>query len=154
MSDRPTVYEFVGGAPALDRFVDALHARCVADPLLEHPFTHAGLDPDHNAHLAAYLAEVFGGPTTYSQSHGGHSFMLDLHAGTGADDGYGDAFVACFLAATDDANLPTDESFRRVWRDFIVAATDEVLAYAPEGATPPADLAMPRWGWDGPIAHA
>lgn len=146
---RPTIYEFLGGAPALEAFVAALHERCVADPVLEHPFSH-GLDPDHLPHLAAYLAEVFGGPTTYSATFGGHSAMLDIHAGTGADDAFSAAFVACFMAAADDADLPDDPDFRRLWREFIESSTNEVAAYSPPGSRVPASLLMPHWGWHGP----
>ena len=151
MTGRPSIYEHVGGTDGLTRFVAALHERCVADPHLEHPFTHAGLDPDHQPHLVAYLAEVFGGPTEYSTRLGGHSHMLDLHAGNGSDAAYTDAFVSCFMAATDDAALPDDAAFRDVWRRFVTAATDEVERVSPPGTTVAPALAMPRWDWDGPI---
>jgi len=35
--------------------------------------------------LASYRAEVFGGPLRYSQTCDGHSAMLTIHAGMGAE---------------------------------------------------------------------
>ena len=37
---RPTLYEFAGGQRAFEVFAAALHARCLADPELNHPFSH------------------------------------------------------------------------------------------------------------------
>lgn len=150
MSDRPSIYEFIGGTPALERFVEALHHRCIEDPVINHAFS-GPTDPDHLAHLVAYLAEVFGGPPAYSARLGGHSRMLDLHARNGADDEFPRRFAACFLQATDDAALPSDPAFRAVWRDYITWAVADVERVAPFETVVPDGLPMPRWSWDGPV---
>jgi len=81
---RPTLYEFAGGADAFPPFAAALHARCLADPELNHPFSHPGQNPQHVERLAAYLAEAMGGPPSYSGECGGdQSALLLLHAGNG-----------------------------------------------------------------------
>ncbi len=82
VEERP-IYDFAGGRDAFVALAAALHERCLADPVLNHPFSHA-TDPEHLDHLADYIGEVFGGPATYS-THGGHSHMLAMHASTGAD---------------------------------------------------------------------
>src|SRR3954465_14758590 len=105
--DSVSIYEAAGGAPAFVALAAAHHARCLADPVLEHPFSH-GVDPEHVERLAAYWAEVFGGPTRYSETLGGHSGMLRIHAGNGMDADLGERFVACFVAAADDAGLPDE----------------------------------------------
>jgi hemoglobin len=152
-SNRPTIYEFAGSADAFDRLVAALHERCMADDLLNHPFSH-GLNPNHLENLSAYLAEVFGGPTTYSTSLGGHTGMITLHANTGAFQEMSTRFVSCFMLAVDDAHLPNDPDLRRILREYIEAATAEVQYYAPvDGPVPGADpVPMPHWSWDGPTA--
>lgn len=71
------MYEVAGGDVAFVTFATALHDRCLGDPVLFHPFSQTS-DPDHVEHLASYLAEVFGGPTTYSAIYGGHSAMLEV----------------------------------------------------------------------------
>ena len=81
---RPTLYEFAGGAEAFGPFAAALSARCLADPELNHPFSHPGQNPQHVERLAAYLAEAMGGPPRYSRKYGGdQSALVLLHAGTG-----------------------------------------------------------------------
>ena len=58
---RPSIYEAAGGMPAFEALAAAHHARCVVDPVLEHPFSHT-TNPDHVHNLAAYWAEVLGEP--------------------------------------------------------------------------------------------
>src|SRR5438128_4272621 len=58
---RPSIYEFAGGDDAFLALAAATTERCLADPELNHPFGQ-DLSPRHNENLAAYLAEVFGGP--------------------------------------------------------------------------------------------
>lgn len=139
-----TPYERAGGAPAVLRLAAAHHARCLADPLLEHPFSHGG-HPDHVQRLADYVGEALGGPARYSEGCGGQTAMLRLHAGTGAGADYGAAFVAAFLAAVDDAGLPDDPDLRAALRAFITSATADVVAVSPAGSTVPDALPVPRW---------
>jgi hemoglobin len=61
-NERPTLHEFAGGMPAFLALAAAHHARCLADPELNHPFSHPGQNPRHVERLAAYWAEVMGGP--------------------------------------------------------------------------------------------
>lgn len=143
------MYEFAGGAPALLALATAFHARCLADPVLEHPFSHPG-NPEHVERLADYWGEVLGGPPRYSESHGGHSAMLEIHARQGADDDLGRRFVAAFVLAADDAGLPDDPDLRNGLRAYMERAVAEVLSYSPEGSVVEQDLATPRWGWSGP----
>src|ERR1700720_4512357 len=76
---RPSIYDFAGGDDAFLALAAAHHERCLQDAELNHPFSH-GVNPAHIENLAFYWAEVFGGPARYSELHGGHSAMLDIHA--------------------------------------------------------------------------
>ena len=147
---RPSIFEFAGGDAAFLALAAAHHERCLQDPELNHPFSH-GVNPEHIARLAAYWAEVFGGPARYSESHGGHSTMLGIHAGQGAGDDYGPRFVACFMQAADDAGLPDEPDFRAALRSYMEWATHDVISYAPSGSEVPAGLATPHWSWNGPV---
>jgi hemoglobin len=146
--DRPTLYEYAGGDAAMTALVDALHERCLTDPELNHAFIQAS-NPEHLRNLSDYFAEVFGGPRVYSESHGGHSRMLGIHASTGADDEFTARFVTCFDQAVDDAGLPEDEEFRRVLHEYMVWAANEVNDYGPIGSVVPEDLPFPYWSWTG-----
>jgi len=148
---RPTLYEAAGGAAAMLALAADFHARCLADPVLEHPFSHTG-NPEHVQRLADYWGEVLGGPPLFSQGHGGHDAMIGLHAGQGAEGDLGDRFVACFVAALNGARLPDDPEFRAALTAYIRWATDEVMAYSPKEAQVPTGLPMPHWDWDGPRA--
>src|SRR3954469_18110078 len=94
---RPSIYDALGGARALRALAADFHARCVADPVLEHPFSHTS-NPEHVQRLADYWGEVFGGPALYSGAYGGHSGMLGVHANQGAEDDLGTRFVEVFDA--------------------------------------------------------
>jgi hemoglobin len=146
--DRVSIYEAIGGASAFLALATAHHARCVADPVLEHPFSH-GVRPDHVERLAAYWAEVFGGPERFSAEFGGHSAMLVIHAGQGMEPDLGQRFVACFVAAADDAGLPPDPDLRGALRAYMEWATQGLYAYNEGGSVVPAAMPMPRWTWDG-----
>ena len=145
---RPSMFEFAGGEQAFLALAAAHHERCLQDPELSHPFSDAG-DPNHLEHLAAYWAEVFGGPPRYSESLGGHSGMLEIHARHGSGDDFGPRFVACFVQAADDAGLPDDPDFRAQLRAYMEWATEDVIVYAPAEAQVAPNLPTPRWGWNG-----
>lgn len=145
---RPTIYEFAGGEEAFLALAAATTERCIADPELNHAFSQ-GLSPRHNENLAAYWAEVFGGPPAYSRTLGGHSGMLTVHAGHGSPDEWGDRFEACFIQAIDDAQLPDDADFRVALRDYMHWATREVNSYSALGTRVAPGQPMPHWSWDG-----
>lgn len=145
---RPSIFEFAGGGPAFLALARAHHERCLQDPVLNHPFSHPG-HPQHLERLASYWAEVFGGPAVYSQSCGGHSAMLGIHAGQGAEEDLGERFVACFVQAADDAGLPDDVEFRATLRSYMEWAVRDVLSYSPNGSRVLSGLPVPCWSWDG-----
>lgn len=147
---RPSLYEFAGGEAAFRALATAHHARCLADPELNHPFSHPDQHPQHVERLAAYWAEAMGGPPTFSQTCGDHSAVLKMHSGNGNLDDLGRRFLACFVAAADDAGLPTDPEFRAALRAYMEWAVKEMLAYPERDAVIPHDLPMPHWDWDGP----
>ena len=93
---RPTLFEFAGGEPAFLALATAHHARCPADPELNHPFSHPGQHPKHVERLAAYWAEVMGGPPTFSESYGDQPRVLRMHAGNGDMGDLGERFLTCF----------------------------------------------------------
>jgi hemoglobin len=146
---RPTLFDYAGGAPAFLALAAAHHERCLADPQLNHPFSHPDQNPDHVRRLAAYWGEVLGGPRTYSTTCGNQTQLMHMHAGNGDMGDLGRRFVDCFVAAMDDAGLPDDPEFRAAMRAYMQWAVDDVLVYSPFGATVPGGLEMPRWSWDG-----
>lgn len=147
-SGRPSIYDAAGGAPAFLALANAHYERCLADPVLSHPFSHGG-HPQHIERLGAYWAEVMGGPPVFSSECGGHSGMLGIHAGMAAEPELADRFVACFVGAMDDAGLPDDAELRTALRSYMEWAIADLMAYSPVDSSVPAGLDMPRWSWDG-----
>src|ERR1043166_8462516 len=85
MSDRaakpkpPSLYEWIGGQPALEKLTDVFYRKVFRDPLLQPVFAKMGAD--HPKHVAGFIGEVFGGPKTYSAGHDGHAGMITKHLG-------------------------------------------------------------------------
>jgi hemoglobin len=146
----PSIYEAAGGEAAFLALAAATHARCLADPELEHPFSHGG-HPQHVERLGWYWAEVLGGPPRFSrQEDGDETSVLRLHSGNGDMTGLGERFHACFVAAMDDAGLPADPDLRAALTEYMTWAVARVNAHPVDSATVPARLPVPRWTWDGP----
>jgi hemoglobin len=143
-----SLYEDAGGAATMIALAADFHARCLADPVLAHPFSHTG-NPEHVQRLADYWGEVLGGPPVFSQRYGGHVAMLRLHANQGAGDDLGGRFVACFDAAVGGCGVPAEPRLRAALHDYMRWATDEVLLYSPRDAVLPGAAPMPRWDYDG-----
>jgi hemoglobin len=146
---RPSLYEFAGGEAAFLALAQAHHARCLADPELNHPFSHPDQHPQHIERLAAYWAEVLGGPPIYSRSCGDESYVLTLHCGNGDLGDLPQRFLDCFVQALDDARLPADREFRGAMQAYMRWAVDNMTSKSPVGTTVPPDLPMPRWDWAG-----
>jgi hemoglobin len=147
---RPTLYEFAGGAPAFQALASAHHARCLADPELNHPFSHRDQHPQHVERLGMYWAEVMGGPPTFTaECRADQSTVLVMHAGHGDMTDLGERFLTCFVAALDDAGLPSDGEFRTAMRDYMRWAVDDVLSHSHDREGIPPSMTTPRWSWDG-----
>src|SRR5687768_11526507 len=98
---RPTLYEWAGGAEAFDRLTSAFYRRVRADPILGPVF--ANLPEDHPHHVAVWLGEVFGGPPTYTEEHGGYPHMLSKHRGLAITEEQRARWVQLITPAADDA---------------------------------------------------
>jgi hemoglobin len=146
---RPSLYEFAGGEPAFLKLAAAHHARCLADPELNHPFSHPGQNPQHVERLAAYWAEVLGGPPLFSGGCGDHTSVVRMHCGNGPMDDLGRRFTECFVLAADDAGLPADPEFRAALRAYMEWAVREMISHPSGDEDVPAGMPMPRWSWDG-----
>src|SRR4051794_41817731 len=70
----PTLYEWAGGAVALDRLTECFYRRVHDDPILAPVF--AGMSPEHPHHVALWLGEGFGGPPVSTEEHGGARPLL------------------------------------------------------------------------------
>ena len=100
----PTIYEAAGGRQAFINLARAWHARCLADPVVSHAFSH-GYHPQHTERLAAYWAEALGGPADYTGSMGDESRVVRMHSGNGEHLEMDERAQTCFAQALDDAGF-------------------------------------------------
>jgi hemoglobin len=144
-----TIYEAAGGRQAFLDLAHAWHARCLADPIVSHAFSH-GYHPKHSERLAAYWAETLGGPPGYTESMGDESGVVRLHSGNGEHAEMDARAQVCFAQALDDAGLPNDERLRATLKAYFLWATEAMSAHPESVDDVPDGLALPRWSWDGP----
>src|SRR3954454_16745009 len=143
-----SLYDALGGGPAVRRLAEAWHRRCLADPIVSHAFSH-GFHERHTDRLAAYWAEALGGPPDFTTRFGTHEAVLRLHAGNGEHREMDERAVACFVAALDDAEVPDDPVVRRSVTDWFATATDAMAAHPGSPDDVPRGAPFPRWPWDG-----
>jgi hemoglobin len=80
---------------------------------------------------------------------GDQTSLVIMHAGNGDMSDLGRRFIACFMAAADDAGLPDDPPFRDALRSYMEWAVQDVALTYPHSSTDvPAGLPIPRWSWD------
>ena len=152
---RPTLYEFAGGDAAFQALATAHHARCLADPELNHPFSHPDQHPQHVERLAAYWAEALGGPATYSNSYGDETSVVRIHSGNGLHEEMDQRAIACFDQALQDAGFDKDERLRRALHDYFAWTTTTTMAHYHASADDvPDGLQMPKWSWNGLVNDA
>ena len=75
----PTLSTWAGGEERIAALTARFYQRVPADPVIGQVF--ANMDPRHAAHVASFIAEVFGGGTPYTDHGGSHSGMIAHHLG-------------------------------------------------------------------------
>lgn len=142
-----SVYEAAGGADGLLALARAWQARCLADPVVAHPFSR-GTHVQHVERLAAYWGEALGGPATYTASMGTQTGVLRMHAGNGEHPDLDARALACFDAALEDVGC--SEELRSVLHDYFAWAIARMAANPVTPDTVADGEALPRWDWKGP----
>jgi hemoglobin len=147
---KPTIYEAAGGHQAFVALARAWHARCLADPIVSHAFSH-GYHPQHSERLAAYWIEALGGPPAYTNSIGNQSSVVRLHSGNGEHEEMDERAQVCFAQALEDAGFPDDPGLRSTLQAYFRWATKTMAAYPESSQDVPEGLGLTRWSWDGPV---
>lgn len=145
-----SIYEAAGGQQAFLALAHAWHARCLADPIVAHAFSH-GYHAQHCERLGAYWAEALGGPRTYTETMGEETAVVRLHSGNGEHTDMDERAQVCFAQALDDAGLPEDPRLRAALRAYFRWATERMSRYPRSADDVPHELALGRWSWEGPI---
>ena len=141
----PTLYEWLGGIEALERLTTRFYEHVKSDPVLEAVFAHMG--GDHPAHVAAFLAEVLGGPDQYSKQHGGHPHMIRQHLDRHLTQEQRRRWMSLLLQTADELGMPEDPEFRSALVGYLEWGSRLAVINSQPGAAIDADSPMPKWGW-------
>jgi hemoglobin len=128
-SAAPTFYDEIGGMPTLVKIVDRFYEGVATDEVLRP------LYPEEDLSAAAerftlFLAQYWGGPTTYSDSRG-HPRLRMRHAPFAVTPAAAQRWLVHFRAGLDAANLGPEQD-ARFWEyvthaaQFMVNTFDEV----------------------------
>jgi CDGSH-type Zn-finger protein/truncated hemoglobin YjbI len=141
-----TLFEWAGGFPALTRMTRIFYGKYVPqDPLLSPLF--ANMSPDHPERVAAWLAETFGGPESYSGHYGGYDRMVSQHVGKALREEQRARWVELLCKSADDAKLPSDPEWRAAFVGYLEWGSRIALENSQPGAHPPPHMPVPRWWW-------
>jgi hemoglobin len=143
-----SLYDHAGGEQALHRLEQIFYDSLLVDPLLQPLFGEG--QPQHVDHLTMFTAESFGGPDRFSRELG-FDHLIDVHRGLRITEAQRRRFVELYMAALDQADMPSDREFREAVREHVEfgskvamhnsnAASDEQLHPL---------RAVPRWTWPG-----
>jgi CDGSH-type Zn-finger protein/truncated hemoglobin YjbI len=142
----PTLFAWAGGLPALTRLTGLFYGKYVPeDPLLAPLF--AQMSPDHPERVAAWLAEVLGGPALYTERYGGYPRMLSQHAGRALTEEQRARWASTLARCADETGLPADAEFRSAFTAYIEWGSRIAVENSQPGASPPARMPVPRWDW-------
>ncbi len=131
--------------PAIERLFGVFYSKVPSDPILAPLF--AKMSPDHVEHVTAFVAEVFGGPKTYSERLGGHPHMLSRHVGRQLTEAQRARWMQLLLLCADEIGLPNDPEFRSALVAYLEWGTRIAVQTSQSAATPGDASPMPRWGW-------
>ena len=147
--DVPTLFEWAGGMPALERLTARFYARIHEDPLLAPIFAH--MDAHHPHFVAQFIAEVLGGPAEYSEQRGGHPHMIREHLERHLSEAHRRRWLALLLDTADEVGLPSDPEFRSALVAYLEWGSRLAVINSQPGASTAMESApMPVWGWGVP----
>lgn len=152
-AEPPSLYEWAGGMSALQRLTERFYEEILSDPdpVLEPLFRH--MDPRHPEHVAVWLAETFGGPSVYTEEHGGYEHMLSQHRGLALTEEQRSNWIGRMLRAADSVALPDDPDFRSTFVAYLEWGTRIASLNSAVDAHPIAHAPLPRWSWGQTLPH-
>lgn len=149
----PTLYDALGGTQALETLTIVFYDGILGDPdpLLEPVFR--GMDPDHPKHVAAWLAETFGGPRRYTEQHGGYEHMVAAHRNRGLTEEQRCAWVARLVRTADEVDLTNDLDTRSAFVAYLEWGSRLAVMNSAPGAKIIEHAPVPQWGWGETVPY-
>ncbi len=119
MREELTLYDEVGGMPFFERLIELFYEGVANDPLLR-PLYPEDLGPS-TRHLTLFLAQYWGGPTTYDAERG-HPRLRMRHAPFAVGPSERDRWLFHMRAAVGDVAPP--EPARRALLEYFEMAAE------------------------------
>ena len=142
----PTIYEWAGGRPAFERWLNAFYDLVEDDDLLA-PVFGGRVTADHRDAVTTWWCEVMGGPAAYTTDRGGYEHMLSRHRGLAISSEQRLRFVTLLSRAADAAGLPEDPEFRAAIMGYAEWGTRLAVENSAPDAQPAPHAPVPRWDW-------
>ena len=101
-----TLYELIGGRPAIQAAIESFYRKVLADPSLRHFFDKTDM-PNQIALQSMFISMLLGGRVVYTGKD-----VRTAHAGArekGLNDSHFDSFLKHFRAALEEAKVPPDK---------------------------------------------
>jgi hemoglobin len=146
MSETPTIYEWAGGRPAFERWLNAFYDLVEEDELLAGLFG-GRVSEEHRRNATTWWCEVMGGPAAYTEGHGGYPHMLAKHRDLAITAEQRLRFVTLLSRAADVAELPADPEFRAAIIGYAEWGSRLAVHNSQPGAAVVEQAPVPRWGW-------
>lgn len=146
MTGVPSIYEWIGGSTAISRWLGCFYDAVERDDLLA-PVFGGVVSQEHREGVAAWWAEVMGGPTAYTDSHGGYPHMVSKHRGLNITSEQRLRFVTLLSQAADEAGLPDDPEARSALMAYAEWGTRIAVTNSADDASPAPRAPVPKWGW-------
>jgi len=144
----PSLYKWAGAAPAFEKLTAIFYRHVLEEPLLKPLFEN--MPPEHSQRVAMWIAEIFGGPKSYSEQFGkntAHPRMMSRHLGLNISEQQRFRWVETMLRSADEAGFPTDPEFRSAFVAYMEWGTRIALIMSQPGMEVPEKSPMPKWGW-------
>jgi hemoglobin len=141
-----TLLAHAGGVEAIHHLETIFYRKVLGDRVLKPLFRDGR--PHHVDHLTAFTAESFGGDDRFTRELG-FDHLIAVHRHLEITEEQRRRFVDLYLAALDEAGLPTDDRFRSAVRAHVEFGSQ--VAMQNSHATTDEALhplrAVPRWTW-------
>jgi hemoglobin len=144
----PSLYEWAGGLPVIDRLMDGFYAKVRQDPLLAPVFQQ--MSGEHPRYVARFVAEVLGGPPSYSTERGGHPHMISRHLNRHLSETARKRWMTLLLETADEVGVPSDPEFRSALVGYLEWGSRLAVLNSQGETKIDPQSPMPRWNWGPP----
>lgn len=114
-----SVFDKLGGAPAIDAAVDIFYRKVLADDRIKHFFDTIDMEAQH-VKQKAFLTMAFGGPNSYTGKD-----MREAHKHMNLTEEHFNAVAECLVGTLQELNVPQEDIDSVV--GIAVSVKDDVL---------------------------